>query len=156
MKGTRYFALIAAIALSGGVANVRASSTNRSTDESTIRKIDEAWSHAAENRNLDGVVAPYAANGSLLPFKAPIAIGTEAIRHVWSALMAMPGYSLKFSPTSITIAKSGEMAWEVGTFKLTLDDPEGKPTTIPGKYVVTWEKTSGDWKVAADIFNKDN
>jgi ketosteroid isomerase-like protein len=156
VKGISYVSLLVTIALVCGVANAGTSSTSRSTDESTIRKIDEAWSHAAETGDLAGVVAPYASHGSILPFRSPMATGTEAIQQVWSALMAMPGYSLKFSPTSITVAKSGEMAWEVGTFELTLNDPQGKPTAIPGKYVVTWEKTSGGWKVAADIFNTDN
>ena len=146
MKRISYISLLATIALGCGVANAYSSATSRSADESTIRKIDEAWSRAAETRDLKGVVAPYALDGAMLPFKAPMATGPEAIRQVWSALMAMPGYSLKFSPASITVAKSGEMAWEVGTFELTLNDPQGRPTTIPGKYVVTWEKTSDGCK----------
>ena len=156
MKRICYVTLLVTIALGCGAANAKTSATSRSTDESTIRKIDEAWSHAAETGDLNGVVALYDSNGAILPFKAPMATGPEAIRQVWSALMAMPGYSLKFSPASISVAKSGEMAWEVGTFELTLNDPQGKATTIPGKYVVTWKKTSGAWKVAADIFNTDN
>jgi len=149
-------ALIVSIAVGCGAANAGTPTTSPSADESTIRKIDQAWAQAAETGNLAGVVAPYASDGSLLPFKAPIATGTKAIREVWSQLMAMPGYSLKFSPTRITVAKSGDMAWEVGTFELRLNDPQGKPVTMPGKYVVTWEKVSGAWKVAADIFNSDN
>lgn len=47
------------------------------------------------------------------------------------------------------------MAWEVGTFELKLNDAQGNLMTIPGKYVVTWKKLGGTWKVAVDIFNTD-
>jgi len=125
-------------------------------EESAIRKIDAAWSHAAETKDLDGAIAPYAGDGSVLPFNAPMATGTSAIRDVWSSLMARPGYSLTFAPTKIVVASSKDMAWEVGTFELHLNDPQGKAMTMEGKYVVTWKKVGSTWKVAADIFNTNN
>lgn len=91
----------------------------------------------------------------MLPFNAPMATGTAAIRQVWSALMSKPGFSLSFAPTTIVIAGSGDIAWEVGTFRLKLKDDQGNPETIPGKYVVTWKKLGRTWKVVADIFNTD-
>jgi len=143
----------------GGVALAMASprvpQTDRSADEAAIRKIDLAWSHAAETKELDAVIAPYAVDASVLPFNAPVATGTAAIRQVWSGLMSKPGFSLRFAPTKIEIAASRDMAWEVGTFELKLNDAQGNPMTIPGKYVVAWKNLGGTWKVAADIFNTD-
>jgi ketosteroid isomerase-like protein len=102
------------------------------------------------------VVRFYAADGSILPFNAPIATGTAAIREVWSSLVSKPGYSLTLSPMKITVAASRDIAWELGTFELKLNDAQGKPTAIPGKYLVTWTKIDGAWKVSADVFNTDN
>lgn len=145
--------LVGIVAATG--ANSSSSPADRSADEAAIRKIDAAWSHAAETKNLDGVVAPYAADGSVLPFNAPIATGAAAIRQVWSSLISKPGFYLSFAPTEIVVAKSGDLAWEVGTFELKLNDAQSNPMTIPGKYVVTWKKLDGTWKVTADIFNTD-
>jgi ketosteroid isomerase-like protein len=48
------------------------------------------------------------------------------------------------------------MAYDIGTFELKLNDAQGSPMTIPGKYVVIWKKQKGgDWKAEADIFNTD-
>jgi ketosteroid isomerase-like protein len=137
-------------------ANSTSSQADRSVNEAAIRKIDVAWSHAAETKDIDGTVAPYAADGSVLPFNATIATGAVEIRQVWSSLMSKPGFHLTFAPTKIAIAGSGDMAWEVGTFELKLNDAQGNPMTMLGKYVVTWKKLGGTWKVAADIFNTDN
>jgi ketosteroid isomerase-like protein len=37
-----------------------------------------------------------------------------------------------------------------------LNDAQGAPMTIPGKYAVVWKKQQGgSWKAEADIFNTD-
>ena len=54
------------------------------------------------------------------------------------------------------VARSADLAYEIGTFELTLADQTGKSAASRGKYVVAWKKqTNGQWKAAADIFNTD-
>ena len=70
--------------------------------------------------------------------------------------MGKPGFSLHFAPTRIEVADSKDLAYDVGTFELNLNDEAGKSMTIPGKYVVVWKKQkNGQWEVEADIFNTD-
>lgn len=93
---------------------------------------------------------------SMLPFNAPLANGKDQIRHVWSVLMSSPGYSVLFGPTKIEVARFGDLAYEIGTFDLTLADDAGKTAPMHGKYIVVWKKQAdGMWKAAADIFNTD-
>jgi ketosteroid isomerase-like protein len=70
--------------------------------------------------------------------------------------MSKPGFKLSFAPTTIEVSKSGDMAYDIGTFELTMNDPQGNATMIPGKYVVVWKKQPNhNWKAIADIFNTD-
>jgi ketosteroid isomerase-like protein len=127
-----------------------------SDDEQTIRDLDVRWSKAAENKDAAECANFYSETGSVMPFNAPIATGKEKIYEVWTQLMAKPGFSLHFVPTKVEVAKSKDMAFDVGTFELKLNDPQGAPMTIPGKYVVVWKKQgNGSWKVETDIFNSD-
>jgi ketosteroid isomerase-like protein len=157
MKPVHFAVLIALLAGGVGAAVARANlhSGSRSNDEALIRRIDALWSNAADDKDLDGAVHPYADDASMLPFGAPIATGTDAIRKTWAALMAKPGYALTFVPTKIEVASAGDMAWEIGTFALRVNDAQGQAMEIPGKYVVTWRKAGATWKVEADIFNTD-
>ncbi|MGA7292428.1 MAG: nuclear transport factor 2 family protein [Terriglobales bacterium] len=139
-------------ALSLGVAQI----SRQSADQNEIRKADTAWSHAAETKDLDKFVSFYADDASAFPFNAPVAIGKEQIRQLWSRLMSKPGFGLSFQPTKIEVSKSGDMAYETGTFELKLNGPQGNATRIPGKYVVAWKKQPNrEWKAVADIFNTD-
>jgi ketosteroid isomerase-like protein len=69
--------------------------------------------------------------------------------------MARPGFALHFAPTRVEVAGSKDLAFDVGTFALNLDNDKAASITIPGKYVVVWKKQDGQWQVEADIFNTD-
>ena len=88
-----------------------------SADEQAIRALDTAWSHAAETKDLDKTVSFYADDASILPPNMPIAAGKNAIRTVWSQFLSMRGFSITFAPSKAVIAKSGDMAYEIGTFQ---------------------------------------
>jgi len=140
----------------GAASLAFAQMSTQSADESEIRKTDTAWSRAAETKDLDKMVSFYADNASAFPFNAPIANGKQQIRQLWSQLMSKPGFGLSFKPTKIEVSKSGDLAYETGTFELKLNDAQGTPTSTLGKYVVAWQKQANrEWKAVADIFNTD-
>ena len=91
-----------------------------------------------------------------MPFNGPIVNGKAKIQETWAGLMAKPGFALHFEPTRIVVAKSHDMAYDIGTFELTMNDDKGKPATMVGKFLVAWKKQpTGEWKVEADCFNTD-
>jgi uncharacterized protein (TIGR02246 family) len=154
VRGYTLFSII--LVAAAGIAGSGMAQGSRAGDEEAIRKGDAEWSHAAEAKDLEKTVSFYAEDGSVLPFGAPIATGKEQVRQVWSHLMSLPGFSLTFAPTKVQVAKAGDLAYDVGTFALKLNDAQGNATTTPGKYVVVWKKQAdGKWKAVADIFNTD-
>jgi uncharacterized protein (TIGR02246 family) len=127
-----------------------------STDEEAIRKLDAEWSGAVQSKDLEKSVSVYAEDAVFLPSNAPKADGKAQIRDAWSHLLALPGVELKFAPTKIEVAKFKDMAYDVGTYQLKANDPQGNPTIQIGKYVVVWKKQPDkQWKAVADIFNAD-
>lgn len=126
------------------------------TDEQSIRELDTEWSRSAEAKDAAKFATFYSETGSAMPFNAPMATGRAKVQALWAGLMAKPGFSLRFAPTHIEVAKSKDLAYDIGTFELKLNDAQGSPMSIPGKYVVVWKKQKGGaWKVEADIFNTD-
>jgi uncharacterized protein (TIGR02246 family) len=155
MKTNGKLGLLAVLFLVGIGASF-AQKSGGSANERAIRKLDKEWSAATQNKDAGKMLAYYADDASALPFNAPIAMGKDQIQKMWAGLMGMPGFSLSFASTRIEVAKSGDLAYDVGTFELKLNDANGSPTTMMGKYVVVWKKQpDGHWKAAADIFNTD-
>jgi uncharacterized protein (TIGR02246 family) len=126
------------------------------TDEAAIRKLDADWSAAAQSKDVEKTISFYAADGSILPANAPKATGKEQIRAVWSHLLVDLKADVSFGPAKIEVAKSGDIAYDIGTYELKVKDAQGNAVTEIGKFVVVWKKQPDkQWKVAADIFNAD-
>lgn len=131
-------------------------SDSGSVDEQMIRDIDTAWSRALQNKDLENVMANYAEDARLLPPDEPIVLGRAQIREWFARRVRLPGYHASFSPTTIKVARSGDIAYELGTFRVTIDDEAGRPVVHVGKHLVTWEKRDGQWKVTAESLNRDS
>lgn len=130
--------------------------STRQKDEQTIREIDAAWSEALEGKDLDKVMSNYAEDASFLPPDEPIIHGRGNIREWFAKRVALPGYFATFAPTTVVVSKSRDMAYELGTFRVTINDESGKPVVHLGKHLVIWQKRNGHWKVVAESINRDS
>ena len=148
--------LVLGIALIGVSLSCGSARAAGGSDEQKIRELDAAWSQAADGKDAAKCASFYSNTGSMLPSGAPLATGNAMIQAAWAGMMALPGYSLTFKPTRIEIAKSKDMAYDVGTYVFKANDSHGQQTASVGKYVVVWTKQKdGEWKVELDIFNGD-
>jgi ketosteroid isomerase-like protein len=129
----------------------------RAADEAAIRAASAAWSSASQSKDLDKIVSFYAPDGVALPDGAPIEPDLASIRHGWSGLTDAKDVSLGWKTTKVEVAKSGDIAYEYGTYHFDVTAKDGKVTTRSGKYVLAWKKQpEGTWKVAVDTDNSDS
>lgn len=122
--------------------------------EQRIRALDEQWVAAVATKDAAAVAAFYAEDGSLMAPNGPAADGRDAVTAAWGGMLALKNLQLSFAPTTISVAKAGDVAIDIGTYTLAFDSDQG-PVKDQGKYVVVWKKVEGDWQVAADIFNSN-
>jgi len=128
----------------------------RAADEKAIRASVVEWDKAAIAKDLEKTISFYAPDATIFPPNAAIATTPEQRRQLWSQLLSTPGMTVSFATTKVEVARSGDIAYETGTYELTSTDKKGKATTSKGKYVVVWKKQpDGKWKAAADIWNPD-
>lgn len=125
-------------------------------DEQTIREIDAAWSRALQNKDLDLVMSNYAEDASFLPPDEPIVVGKAKILEWFAKRVTLPGYSAAFTPATVRVSRSQDIAYELGTFRVTINDAAGKPVVHLGKHLVTWERRAGRWQVTAESINRDS
>ncbi|MFQ5818171.1 MAG: YybH family protein, partial [Terriglobia bacterium] len=128
----------------------------RAADARAIRAAEAEAVKALDAKDVEGYLNSYTDDAFVFPPNAPIVTGKEAIRVLLSALAENPGFGLSVQPTKVEVARSGDLAYLVGTYELTLNDPQGKRVTEHGKYVDVWKKQpNGAWKHVIDIWNSD-
>ena len=120
-------------------------------EESAIRAANIAWAKTADPLDLDQMMSFFADDAIVLSPDAPIAVGKAAIR-----ASLPPGFSARWDATRIEVARSGDLAYTIGTSEVTVRDASGAPTTPKGKWVGIWKKQAdGSWKCAVDMPNFD-
>lgn len=126
--------------------------TQAPTDVSgEIKELNNGFIEAFNSGDIKTLVGNYTANAKLYPSNSDVVEGPEAIEGFWNAVKGM---GIKKAQLETVIAeKNGNIVLEEGRYKLFVD---GDQIADQGKYIVTWEKVDGQWKIARDIWNTNN
>ncbi len=125
-------------------------------DVEKVRKaIEESnlkFGEAARQGDAAALAALYTEDATLLPPNSEMIKGREGIEAVWSGVIQMGAKDVVL--TTVDVYGSGDLAYEVGNYVLTIQ-PEGQePIEDKGKYVVVWKQVAdGSWKMHVDIWN---
>jgi len=123
----------------------------RAADEAAIHAAVKEWSASAQAKDPDKFTSFYADDGVVMMEDAADISGKPAIREAIGGMMQDPNFSLSFAADRVVVARSGDLAYETGTYALTLSDAKKRPSTEKGNYVVVWQKQAdGVWKVVRD------
>jgi ketosteroid isomerase-like protein len=147
--------LVAAVLLStGGCSSTP--EVNLAAEEKAIRATETEFAKAAAAKDVDKVVAFYAEDAVMLPPGEAAATSKAAIQASWAQLLALPDLEMTWTPTKIEVAKSGDLAYDYGTFAMSHKNAAGKVVNDRGKYTTVWKKAAtGGWKALVDTSNSD-
>jgi ketosteroid isomerase-like protein len=129
---------------------------NTEAEAEPIRSKADAWFKAIAEKDLEKTLSFYAADAQYLSAGRPAASTADERRKYWMEDYATPGFSSDETTTKIEVAKSGDLAYQRGTYVLSAQDGQGKLSRSSGKFVVVWKKQpDGEWKAIIDIDNED-
>jgi ketosteroid isomerase-like protein len=57
----------------------------------------------------------------------------------------------KLLSNTVKFSDDGSMAFDHGTYQMTIQEPGKKAETLTGGYLNVWKKTSAGWKMAAEM-----
>jgi uncharacterized protein (TIGR02246 family) len=130
--------------------------STRAADIKAIHALDEAWTEAATNQDVEALVALYAKDATLVWPGSRAVKGTNAIRRAYKKMYEeTPSLGLQFIPDTITISKDCDLATDFGKVIMTMRNQDGKKVRMVGKYLVNWIKVRGRWRVLYDSWNEN-
>jgi uncharacterized protein (TIGR02246 family) len=122
--------------------------------EAEIRATDARWLAAAQAHDLERTVSFWSDDVYMMPPGGPPIVGKEALRRYIAGAFAIPDFSITWVTDRVWVAKSGELAYAVGTDTIRLTTPEGRAVVERNKAVAVWRREpDGSWKCAVDIWN---
>jgi len=128
----------------------------RAADEAAIRAASAEWAKAAEAKDLEKFLSFYADDAALFYPGSPLVTGADGRRKAWDSLLKMPDLAMTFATTKVEVARSGDLAYETGTYDMSSKEKSGKTKREKGKYIVVWKKQANrSWKALLDTYNAD-
>ena len=119
--------------------------------EAAIQKTAADHAAATNSQGARGYASYATADARWLPPESPALSGREAIERWFSP---PPGFSIAWEHPHVVVSRSGDIAYSVGTYKLSGQDRDGRTQVTEGKLVNVWHKQAdGSWKIAVGIWN---
>jgi uncharacterized protein (TIGR02246 family) len=148
----RFAAMCAAAAIALMVMACNQSPDNHDADVKAIQHDEAQWNQDFVSKDADKLLSHYADDAILMGPGMPASSGKDSINIV-KEMVFDPAMTLKFHPSKVEIAKSGDMAYTQGSYTMTMTDPQSKQVLKDhGSYVTTYRKQpDGTWKAVADI-----
>ena len=122
--------------------------------EALISKIGQEWAQHWNAGDLEGLIQAFAADAVYMPPHHAAIHGRDAIREYLKTPLKHGVNDLTYEVTFIK--HSGELAYDVGRYSMSLPRAEGGRRQDRGKYLTVWRRQpDGQWKIAADTFSSD-
>jgi uncharacterized protein (TIGR02246 family) len=126
-------------------------------DEAAVRAVDTEWARAASAGDGNAIAALYATDATVLPPMEPIRQG-EAAKKYWVDFTN--SFSGPIELTTTVVEGRGDLAYGVGTYRMTLTPKKAGAKPLPteeGKYIEVLKKQAdGSWKIVYDIWNANS
>lgn len=150
MRTLTFFVVVVAVVVASCARTV-----NVEEEARALLAVDEAWSQTARARDFDKFVSFMSPDATMMLPGSPALSGEQAIRENTGPMWKAPGFDLSWKASRAEVTASGDLGYTVGTYKLTMNNAAGVPAVDSGKFVTTWQKVNGTWKVLDDIVNSD-
>jgi uncharacterized protein (TIGR02246 family) len=118
-----------------------------------IRQIGGQWARHWNAGDLDAVVAFYAPDAVYFPPHHPAVHGRLAIHEYLRGPLRHGVSDLAFEVTYIK--QSGNVAWDVGTYRMNVPQSDGSKREDRGKYLTVWKRVGTKWLITADAWSSD-
>lgn len=134
------------------LAGCNESKIDTAAEGEKLMQISREWSKSASSDDIEKTMSYWADSAVFFSAGQPPLNGKKEIRQMVEQSYEIPGFKISWEPISVSVSKSGDMAYMIEQNQLTMSDSTGTPVTKYGKGVTIWKKdASGSWKNIVEI-----
>jgi ketosteroid isomerase-like protein len=120
-------------------------------DAKLLIQLDCDFDKATAEKGVEGWVAFFAPNGSMLSDTSKPTTGLAEIRAEMEPVFKDSTFTLRWNPTKAEMMIPGVIGYTVGRWERIRKNKEGKRMKSTGTYSTTWKKQpDGSWKIVLD------
>lgn len=117
-----------------------------------LMELSREWSKVAATGDIEKIINYWSDDAVYISSGQPTLYGKQNIKEMVAGSSSIPGFSISWEPISVSVSKSGDMAYMIEKNRLTYNDSIGNPIITTGRVVTVWRKNNnGEWKNVVDI-----
>ena len=149
MAASRFLVLVTAVCLMYGCATGSGQQFGSPASESQIRERSNQLAAAEAAKDFEKAVSFWVPEAMVHVEGAETIRGLAAIRQTYEQFFQTVR-TFRAEIESVTVASSGDLAYETGTNYMTVGPASGIATAVASKYLAVWKRgEDGQWRVAA-------
>jgi len=135
---------------SSAMTPAAAATADMSAERAKILAADSAWFRAVIAKNLDSVMVWYTPDAVSYGFGPP-ATTPDKIRANYAEFVKSKVENPTTTSGGVEFSNDGTMAYDHGTYSMTVTAPGKKPEASKGAYLNVWRKVDGQWRLVAEM-----
>jgi uncharacterized protein (TIGR02246 family) len=118
--------------------------------QQAIKDRSAAWMQAVQAKDAATVAGSFYSKEAIVAYDGSVSRGRAAIQaSLETDFASSPETTVSWTSSAVSVAASGELAYETGT--ITRDpDGAGPQPAVNGAFVTVWRKIEGEWYAVAD------
>ena len=134
-------------------ANAAAGSFDENAARAQILAADSAFVRGLTTKHVDSMIVYYDPDVVSMSEGAKPVRGVADLRKSYDEVVKSNPRDFVFESKGVHFSNDHSMAWDWGTFGVTVDGPNGKPVTSLGSALNVWKNVGGRWLIVAEIAN---
>jgi ketosteroid isomerase-like protein len=140
-------------------ATVASGSTAKGFDKAAARaeimRVDSGWTRNFMSKNVDSLMQYYSPDAVSMGEGIKAVTGAPAIRAAYVEGVKVNMRNPRITYGGIDFSDDGSLAYDHGTFTVTVDGPKGKPIDASGGFLNVFRKIGGRWVMVAEMSNSN-
>jgi len=135
-----------------GISACNQNKVDTKAEGEKLMQLSREWSKSAATDDIEKTLSYWADDAVMMSSGQPALKGKKAIREMVEGTSKIPGFQISWEPVSVSVSKSGDMAYMIEKNQMTMNDSSGKPITKYGTGVTIWRKEAdGSWKNIVEV-----
>jgi len=142
-----------ATADSSSASSTTAGSFDENAARAQILAADSAFMRGLTSKHVDSLMIYYDPDVVSMSEGSKAVKGTANLRRSYEEVVKTNPRDFTFQSEGVNFSTDHSMAWDYGTFTVTVDGPKSKPVKAKGTGLNVWKSVGGRWLIVAEISN---
>jgi uncharacterized protein (TIGR02246 family) len=153
MRRTRHsLLLVASIVASACAHSPGTRGTSAADVRAAIAAVNAEFARALVAGDARAMAAVFTEDGEVIPATQRGFVSGRTEIESYNVRRLTASRYLDVAITTVHLGVSGDLAWETGTSRVTMQHGESAPVTVTGRYLAVWKRdANGRWRIRADL-----